>query len=133
MSKSLMAVVLGVFASACASAGGMRSEPLSAGDAKFYLAPLTTVAPAAREAVLSAGLAVDTVSQPDSLTWMIIAEKGVSLFSYGELVRIVIQQTPEGAVAVRVFTKRRLATNIPARGDWSGQIFAKLDQILATH
>src|SRR6266568_834246 len=104
--------MLAVIAVGCASAGGMRSEPLDAGEVKFYAAPLNTVAPAARQAVLAAGLAVDTVSQPDSLTWMIIAKKGMSLFSYGELVRVVVQQTTEGPVAVRVFTKRRLATNI---------------------
>jgi hypothetical protein len=119
--------------SACASTGGMRSEPLGAGDAKFYTAPFQTVAPAAREAVREAGLQVDTVSHPDSLTWMILAEKGWSLAGYGALVRVVVQQTPEGAVAVRVFTKRRLATNITARGDWSVPIFEKLDLILAQH
>jgi len=125
---ALAALALGA---ACASTGGLRSEPLDRGEAKFYATPLAVVAPAARQAVLSAGLEVDTVSQLDSLTWMIIAKKGMSLFSYGELVRIVVQQTVEGAVAVRVFTKRRLATNITARGDWSGRVFEQLDQILA--
>jgi hypothetical protein len=122
-----------IVTAACASAGGMRAEPIDAGEAKFYAAPLATVAPAARQAVLSAGLDVDTVTQPDSLTWMIIAKKGMSLFSYGELVRVVAQQTPEGPVVVRVFTKRRLATNITAKGDWSGRIFDELDHILAQH
>jgi hypothetical protein len=117
---------------ACATIGGLRSEPLDRGEVKFYAVPLAVVAPAARQAVLSAGLEVDTVSQLDSLTWMIIAKKGMSLFSYGELVRVVAQQTPERAVAVRVFTKRRLATNITATGDWSGRIFELLDHILAT-
>lgn len=100
-------------------------------EAKFYAAPLGVVVPAAQQAVLSAGLDVDQVSQPDSLTWMIIAKKGMSFFSYGELVRVVARQTPEGAVVVRVITKRRLATNITAKGDWSGPIFERLDQILA--
>jgi len=45
---------------------------------RFYSAPLNTVAPAARQAVLAAGLNEDAVSQPDSLTWMIIAKKGMS-------------------------------------------------------
>lgn len=84
----------------------MRSQPLDAGETKVYDAPLNTVTPAARQTVLAAGLDVDAVSQPDSLTWMIIAKKGMSFFSYGEVVRVVVQQTPEGAVAVRVFTRR---------------------------
>jgi hypothetical protein len=65
---------------------------------------------------------------------MIAAKRGVSLLSWGELVRVVAQQTPDGtAVVVRVFTKRRLATNITAKGDWSGTIFEQLDHILAQH
>src|SRR5438105_2469208 len=120
-----------VITAACASTAGLRSEPLDAGETKFYSAPLAVVGPAARQAVLSAGLNVDTVSTPDSLTWMIIAKKGMSLFSYGELVRVVVAQTPDRAVAVRVFTKRRLATNVTATGDWSGAIFQQLDRTLA--
>jgi len=122
--------VAAAIAAACASTAGLRSEPLDAGETKFYAAPLAVVGPAARQAVLSAGLNVDTVSTLDSLTWMIIAKKGMSLFSYGELVRVVVAQTPDGAVAVRVFTKRRLATNVTAKGDWSGPIFQQLDSIL---
>jgi len=125
--------VVAVIAGACASTAGLRSAPLDAGETKFYAAPLGVVGPAARQAVLSVGLNVDTVSTPDSLTWMIIAKKGMSLFSYGELVRVVVAQTPDGAVAVRVFTKRRLATNVTAKGDWSGPIFQQLDSILAAH
>ena len=116
---------------ACASTAGLRSAPLDAGETKFYAAPLAVVGPAARQAVLAVGLNVDTVSTPDSLTWMIIAKKGMSLFSYGELVRVVVAQTPDRAVAVRVYTKRRLATNVTAKGDWSGSIFQQLDLILA--
>lgn len=131
--RGFQLATLAVIAAGCASAGGMRSEPLDAGEVKFYADSFSTVAPAARLAVLAAGLDVDTVSQPDSLTWMIIAKKGMSLFSYGELVRVVVHQTVEGPVEVRVFTKRRLATNIAARGDWSGKIYEQLDHILAPH
>ena len=119
---------------ACASAGGMRTEPLDAGEAKIYATPLGVVVPAAQQAVRAAGLEVENVSQPDSVTWMIVAKKGMSLFSWGELVRVVVQPSPDSAaVVVRVFTKRRLATNITAKGDWSGAIFDELDHILAQH
>jgi hypothetical protein len=132
LTKPYWLVVALILQAACASAGGMRTEPVDAGEAKVYAAPLTVVVPAAQQAVLSAGLDVDQMSQPDSLTWMIIAEKGTSLFSWGELVRVVAQQTPDGsAVVVRVLTKRRMATNITAKGDWSGPIFERLDQTLA--
>jgi len=127
-----LAAAAGITA-ACASTAGLRSAPLDKGETKFYSQPLAVVGPAARQAVLSVGLNVDTVSTPDSLTWMIIAKKGMSLFSYGELVRVVVAQTPDRAVAVRVYTKRRLATNITAQGDWSAPIFRQLDLLLAEH
>lgn len=131
LSKAVSPTVLLVFVVGCASAGGIRSEPLDAGEAKVYAAPMTVVVPAVQQAVLAAGLDVDAVSQPDSATWMIVAKKGMSLFSWGELVRIVVQPTPDGATAVvRVFTKRRLATNITAKSDWSDTIFEELDHIL---
>ena len=59
-----------------------------------------------------------------------VLESG-KLDAYGELVRVVVAQTPDRAVAVRVYTKRRLATNVTAKGDWSGPIFQQLDLILA--
>ena len=99
-----LAAAVGITA-ACASTAGLRSAPLDAGETKFYSQPLAVVGPAARQAVLSVGLNVDTVSTPDSLTWMIIAKKGMSC----------------------------LATNITARGDWSGKIYEQLDHILAAH
>jgi len=133
VSSACRLAVPAVIIAACASTAGLRSAPLDAGETKFYAAPLAVVGPAARQAVLSAGLNVDSVATLDSLTWMIIAKKGMSLFSYGELVRVVVAQTPDGAVAVRVFTKRRLATNVTAKGDWSGPIFQQLDLILAQH
>ena len=131
--KACRFALLAAIMAACASTGGMRSQPLDAGETKVYAAPLNTVAPAARQAVLAAGLDVDTVSQPDSLTWMIIAKKGKSFFSYGEVVRVEVQQTPEGAVAGRVSTNRRVAPIVTARGDWSKPIFDQLDHILAQH
>ena len=132
LTKASWFPVLLVLAAACASTGGMRSEPIDEGEARVYTAPLTVIAPAVQQAVLAAGLDVDGVSQPDSATWMIVAKKGMSFFSWGELVRVVAQETPDrAAVVVRVFTKRRLATNITAKGDWSGTIFDELDHILA--
>jgi hypothetical protein len=117
----------------CATTSGIKTAPLDSGEAKFYKAPLATVYPATKQAVMAAGLDVDQAFQPDSGAWMIIAKKGLSMSSYGELVRIVVQQIPSGPVAVRVVTKRRLATNITAKGDWSGPIFENLDRILSPH
>ncbi len=116
-------------AAGCASMGGLRAEPLDAGEVHFYGAPLANVVTAARQAALEVGLDIQEVTQVDSLTWMILGKKGVSLVSWGELVRVVVQQSAEGPVAVRVVTKRKLATSATAQA-WADPIFEKLDRIL---
>ena len=58
---------------------------------------------------------------------MIIGKKGGSLFSYGELVRVVVEEHGENSTMVYVHTKRKMATNIFAKGDYSKTIFTNMD------
>ncbi|PYT54329.1 MAG: hypothetical protein DMG46_22140, partial [Acidobacteria bacterium] len=53
-------VGLASFLVACASAGGMRAEPLDVGVLREFNGDYTTVLRATRNAVASAGLAVDS-------------------------------------------------------------------------
>ncbi len=73
---------------------------------------------------------IEGVDQVAADTWMIVGKKGVSAFSWGELVRAVVQQDSSRGVAVHILTQRRLVTNIIARGDWSQQILGQVDLIL---
>lgn len=60
--------------------------------------------------------------QVDPKSWIIIAEEGMSLMSYGTFVRVSIEQTSDSETTVHVLTKKRLATNITAKGDYSSEI-----------
>lgn len=51
----------------------------------------------------------------------VLAQKGMSAFSYGENVAIFVEPKKEDATVVEVVSKRSLKTNITAR-DWSGYI-----------
>ena len=128
-SLSLIAGVCGAFAAACASVQGVRSQPLDAGDVHFYAAPFGDVVAATRATVLALKINVQDSATIDSSTWMVLGTKGLSLMSYGEVVRVIVHQTADGPVAVRVVSKRRLATNLTAR-NWTDSIFERLDAIL---
>ena len=117
-------LLLGVMG--CATMGGMRTEPINAGMAKVYAADLRTAVAACRTALLGSQIEIDDVEQVNDTTWMILAKRKSGMFSWGELVRVVVQETGEGEVTVRILSKRRSATNITARGDWSDALFAQL-------
>jgi hypothetical protein len=127
-SLSLIAAGCAVLVAACASVQGVRSQPLDAGDVHFYAAPFSDVVAAARTTVLALEINIQDTATVDSTTWMVLGTKGLSLMSYGEVVRVIVHQTADGPVAVRVVSKRRLATNILAR-NWTDSIFEKLDAI----
>ena len=89
-----------------------------------------TVLRAARNAVAAAGLAIDSYQEVNDSTAMIVAKKGISAWSWGELIRVVVQKSADNRVGVRVLTRRRLATNLTAKGDYSDTIFSNLDLAL---
>ncbi len=129
--KTTLVPLLSLWAlAACASTQGLRTAPLDAGVARVYPDSLDPVAAAAEGTVRSAGLTVDTILYPDSQTVMIIARSGSSVFSYGEIVRVLMQRLPSGETSVRVHTVPRLATNLTYTR-WNEDIFGALGRALA--
>ena len=112
---------------ACATAAGMRGAPLQEGIAHTFTGEYDQVLTAAREALLEAGLTVEEVNKVNDTTWMIIGNRGTSAWSWGELVRLVVEQTDASQTTVRVLTERRLATNVTAKGDYSTSIFSNME------
>ena len=126
------ALICAVPTACIATTAGLRNEALDAGTIESYSAPLNRVVIAAREAVAQAGFQIDDVSHPSDSTWVIIGKRGAGFFSYGELVRAVVQPTERGQIAVRVVTKRRVATDITANGDYSHAILSNIASIVLT-
>jgi uncharacterized protein (DUF2252 family) len=117
-------------AAGCASTSSMKSEPLDAGTSRTYSASLADAVNASKEAVAAAQLFVMDSTRPDANTASIVARANMSALSAGEYVRVVVQKTGERNVVVRVLTKKVMKTNVAAKGDYSGQIFAYLDKKL---
>ena len=124
------ALVTLTFLAACASAGGMRAEPLDVGVVREFNGDYPTVLSATRNAVTSAGLAVDSYEEVNDSTAMIVAKKGTSAWSWGELVRVVVQKSASDRTTVRVLSRRRMATNVTAKGDYSDTIFSNIELAL---
>ena len=126
-SMALICVAVLTILTGCATTGGMRSAPLTEGVSRTFKGDYDRVLKAARESVVEAGLAIDEVNKVDDKTWMIISKKGASAFSWGEMIRVVVQGSGTDETAVRVMTQRKVATNVTAKGDYSTSILSNME------
>ena len=101
------------------------------GTAKIYAYPLTAVLPKTRRALGTLGLQIVEATQSEGGNRAsLIAEKGLSAFSYGERVALFLVQTDPGHTSVEVVSKKVIATNIFAK-NWTKDIFDTLDSLMA--
>lgn len=120
-----------ILAAACATAAGMRSEPLGLGTARVYRAPPEQALSATQAAFARSELVVDTLMRPDSATWMLVGVHPGSLIGgRGELIRVVGRRVADSTTEVRILTKRVDPMDLWARGDWSPALFIYIGAFL---
>jgi hypothetical protein len=124
----LLLFVLG--AVGCTNTRTIQSEPLSAGTTRSFSADYRSVVDAARSAVPEAGLTLENERLTDAGT-MLVAERGVTAWSWGEVVRILVQPNGEGS-SVRIISDRTLGTNITAK-DFTEDLFTLMGQRLGMY
>lgn len=130
--KSLLLAALLLGLGACSSATKVQNAPLHAGTGRTFQARFEATLTAAREAVVETGLQIESASQVDGDTWMIIAKKGTSAWSWGELVRVVVVRDGDAQTSVRVHSSRRVGTNVTAKGDYALSILSNIELKLST-
>ena len=113
--------------SACATTASLKQEPLDQGVSRIFVGNYDTILKAARDATVAAGLHLESVDKVDEHTWTLLGKKDASAWSAGEMVRVVVQQTGSDSTAVRIISKKRIATNVAARGDYSQAIFNDME------
>jgi hypothetical protein len=123
---SLLIMVTLLLSIGCATTSIMRNASLDKGIPKTFAASFDRVLKAAREAVTQAGLQVEEVTQLDDQTWTIIGNKGMSGWTWGERVRVIVQKKSKSETLVRVLTKRKNPLNITAKWDYSQEIFSNI-------
>ena len=69
------------------------------------------------------GMIIQRVEDANSDEFMIIAEKGITAWSWGEVVGVMIKKVEEDTSLVKVISKRKLSTNITAK-DWTIDILS---------
>jgi len=127
-SKLISYILLAVFVSSgCATTSSVKEAPLSEGVAKTYQAEFDDVVKATRNAMTDAGLEIEEAYESGDDTFVIIGKTGASGFTWGEYARSVVVEKGNNDTTVRVLTKKKLATNVTAEGDYSGEIFSSLD------
>ena len=115
---------------ACASAGGMRTAPLTEGARWTVREPEAQVRQAACESLRSYGMYLLEFGAPTDSVWTVLAQK-TSLWSYGEYVRVTVLPTDStGTTVVYLLTKRLLASNITATNDWAGRLVPRIQEVL---
>ncbi len=123
----LLVSVIGIMCIAgCATRTSMLEAPLDAGRSQTFSVEYDRVITASRDALTSSGLDIDNATEIDNRTFVILAQKGASMSSYGELVRVAVQGINDSETEVKVYTKRKLATSIFTRGDWADTVFANI-------
>ena len=93
------------------------------GPHKIYDRPKPEVWPVVIEAVNSVGLELVTANESSS---MVLAQRGITAFSYGENVAIFVEDYSNQQCRVEVVSKKSMETNVIAP-DWSKSIFEYLD------
>lgn len=124
LSAILLSTVVG-----CSSATGVQNAPLHAGTSRPFTAEFNTVLRAAREAITESGLNVESANEVQPSVWMIMAKAPTSWWSAGEIVRVVVDRSGTNAneVMVRVYARKRISTNIGAKGDYATTLLSNID------
>ena len=131
MKAKITVLWIALLFTACATTGTLQKAPSEAGIAKKYPFKAAVITDVTQNALHNLGFTLIEYGKQKNGALVIIAEKSASAFSWGEIVRIRIEEMSDSTV-VRILTKRRLATNVTAKGDWSTKIFADIEKQLKT-
>lgn len=123
---SLMLVTSVTFLN-CTSVSQLSEKPTTAGVSRTFHAGFNQVLKAARESIIEAGLMIESTSEINADTYAIIGRRPTNAWSWGEMVRVVVEKQPSSQTIVRVVTERKVKTNITARGDYSQSILSNIE------
>jgi len=128
--RSLCAALIAavaIFNSGCATLADARAAR-ETGEARIYDVPADAVWTALPGVLKEAGLDFVGDNRQEGYA---LAQRGISLLSYGEHVAIFVQEMRPGPkTRVEVVSKKAMATNVLAP-NWEGEILDKLGQKLA--
>lgn len=125
LTKMLAALLV----TACVTGCTTMADSISAkgtGEARVYEKPKSEVWALVISSVQETGLELVTANKSSN---MILAQRGITAFSYGENVAIFVEDYGQAKCRVEVVSKKVMETNVFAP-NWSKAIFNSLDSKL---
>jgi hypothetical protein len=120
---STILYALGVVgASGCATVSSTKAAPIQEARAVKIAASCPEVRAALPTGLGRLGFLIEEIVETNTCEVTILATKGGSAFSWGEVVRVSVAEVSARSTQLQITTKRRLITNIFAPTDWSTPI-----------
>ena len=124
LNRISLLIIAAAFFSGCNTLADARTAK-GTGPFKVYNAPAETIWNAMPEIIKEAGL--DYVAE-NRAEGYVLAQRGITVFSYGENVAIFIKALENDKTRVEIVSKKSMATNVLAP-NWSKKIFKSLDTV----
>ena len=105
----------------------VKNAPLHAGDARTFDQSMKTLIKYTRKACTDAGLVLESAERIDDDTYMILAKAKTSAFSWGEIVRVVLEEKEDLKTVIRIYTRKRVAINVTAKASYTNTIFTNIE------
>jgi hypothetical protein len=128
-------VVLSILCSistGCSTTRTVRDKPLDLGATHQFHSDYARVLQVTRESIPDVGLAMKDEQAIPGGGVMLLATRGITAWSYGEVVRAVVQPGSD-STSVRVLTERAFGMNATAKMDFADDLFTKIGQKLGEH
>lgn len=120
--------VIGISMTGCATLSSVKASKGS-GAWRVYVAPANIVWGKVLEAIAGSGLGV---AESNPVEGYLLAETGISAFSWGEKIVVFVDKIDDAHTRVEVVSKKVVTTNIFAY-NWEQRILSKLDDLLSPH
>ncbi len=118
------------FLASCSTTQSIRNVSLTNGNERTFNREMSIVLPALRQALVEEQMTIAYDSTVDEKTHMIVSETPPNGFSWGEVIRVVAVKRSDNKTTLYIITERKMATNIFANGDYSTNLFFKIEQKL---
>lgn len=126
----IVAGLLACLAGGCATQSSVRDEPLDRGSTHIFHADYARVLQLTRDSIPEIGLTMKEERPIEHGGTMLIAARGVTWFSWGEIVRTLVQPAGNDGTSVRVLTERAYAGTSTAKMDFDADLFTKVGRKL---
>ena len=130
MNKILIMMVTGALLSGCASVDSVRDAPESRGEERFYDLRYERMVDVVAKTLPLLGLEDVEKQSNDPRTTVFIGTHGITLASWGEVVRVIVTEIYLPETSVRVYWQKKfrdgaLLTSAP---NWEEDVFAAIEE-----